>query len=404
MSHDKQASIVPSNRFVAEGTVDRQWDCRFNVQQQEDLDAIVTAIKRDARDGKFGYILVGGVEIGDNPRTDDYGIRHVHVAAIFINRISKSAILRNWNVKRGNGYYLVPRNRGLPYSGWRTHHIKQKTKEGTELVIFEEGTLPKDTGEAKEAVTKRSEEEKKRKLDDILIEMKGMYERGEDDIVFTKFPRTCLMYGEKIKSMLHQKKLTHDTEGNPHIWLYGGPGCGKSALLSYIYPNTYKKNLYNRFFDLYEPAKHTHVMLEDLDHDSVDKLTTNFIKTLCDEGGFPVDQKYKTPQLARASILVTSNFSIQQVIHQSNEANVFGKDANCKAISRRFWQVEAREFLKTLGLKLISKYEIAMLKKAGNADPGKLFMTWDYLTDSPKCEPIKTPGEYAAIIKELVYG
>ena len=83
---------------------------------------------------------------------------------------------------------------------------------------------------------------------------------------------------------------------------------------------------------------------------------------------------------------------------------MFGKDANCKAICRRFWQIEARELLKALSLKLISKYEIAVLKKNGNADPGKLFMTWDYLTDTPKCEPLKKPEEYAAIIKELVYG
>ena len=253
------------------------------------------------------------------------------------------------------------------------------------------------------AFTKRSEQEKKRKLDEILIEMKDMYEKGEDDQCFTKFPRTTLMYGEKIKAMLHQKKLTHPTNGDPHIWIHGNPGCGKSALMSYIYPNTYKKNLYNRFFDLYDPAIHTHVMLEDLDHDAVDKLSTNFLKTLCDEGGFPIDQKYKTPQLARASILVTSNFSIPEIIHQSNEANVFGKESNCKAIQRRFWQVEGRQLLRSLGLKLISKYEIGMLKKQGNADPGKLFMTWDYLTDAPKCEPIKTPEEYQAIIKELCY-
>lgn len=406
MSDDKQASApVPYNRFVAEGTVDRQWDCRFNVQNVEDLDDIVRNIERDVRDGKLGYVLVGGPEVGDNPRTDDYCIRHVHVAAIFVNRISKSAILRNWGIKRGNGYYLVPRNRNLPYSGWRSHHTKLKSKEDPgKLVILEEGSLPKDAQGQEATFAKRSDEEKKRKLDDILIEMKGMYEAGEDDKVFTKFPRTCLQYGEKIKAMLHQKKLTEDGSGDPHIWLWGGPGFGKSAVLSYIYPSTYKKNLYNRFFDLYDPSKHTHVMLEDLDHDAVDKLSTNFIKTLCDEGGFAVDQKYKTPQLARASILVTSNFSIQAVIHQSNESNVFGKDANCKAICRRFWQIEARELLKALSLKLISKYEIAVLKKNGNADPGKLFMTWDYLTDTPKCEPLKKPEEYAAIIKELVYG
>ena len=32
------------------------------------------------------------------------------------------------SIKQGNGYYLVPRNRDLPYSGWKTHHIKSFSK------------------------------------------------------------------------------------------------------------------------------------------------------------------------------------------------------------------------------------------------------------------------------------
>lgn len=96
-------------------------------------------------------------------------------------------------------------------------------------------------------------------------------------------------------------------------------------MLSFVYPKYYKKNLHNRFFDLYDPAEHTHVMLEDLDHEAVEMLSTQFLKTICDEAGFPVDQKYKTPQLARTTVLVTSNFTINQLISQSTEANVFGK-------------------------------------------------------------------------------
>lgn len=94
---------------------DRQWDARFNVQQDGDLDELVGAIKRDWDSGKLKYVLVGGPEVGTRSYQDDYQIRHVHVAAIFNNRTSKRAILKNWNVKQGNGYYLVPRNRDLPY-------------------------------------------------------------------------------------------------------------------------------------------------------------------------------------------------------------------------------------------------------------------------------------------------
>ena len=215
---------------------------------------------------------------------------------------------------------------------------------------------------------------------------------------------------------MKQRRVTACNEGNPHLWVHGFPGSGKTALMTFIYPKMYKKNLYNKFFDLYDPKEHTHMMLEDLDHEAVEKLSINFIKTICDgnehyniyhwnplirfiaEAGFSIDQKYKTPQLARTTVLVSSNFAIKDLIPETA-----GYDQNIQAIARRFWQVEAKAFLRVLGLKLISKYEIQMLKKQGNADPGKLFMTWDYTTETPLCEPIKTPEEYQVMIKDAFY-
>lgn len=95
---------------------DRQWDARFNVQQDEDLANLLDGIKATWDKGLLKYILVGGVEIGTRAYQDDYKIKHVHVASIFHNRVSKRSILRHFNVKEGNGYYLVPRNRDFPYS------------------------------------------------------------------------------------------------------------------------------------------------------------------------------------------------------------------------------------------------------------------------------------------------
>lgn len=144
-------------------------------------------------------------------------------------------------------------------------------------------------------------------------------------------------------------------------------------------------------------------MLEDLDHDAVDTLSTNFIKTLCDESGFAIDQKYKTPQLTRSCILVTSNFTIDEIIDQSEEANVFGKQANKAAILRRFWHINVAEFMRILGLKIIPKYEIQMLKKAGNTDPSRLFMTFDYTSSTPTGMPLESPEMYQEKIKSAYY-
>ena len=107
---------------------DRQWDARFNVPTTEDLEKLTDGIKQQWDQGRLKYILIGGIEVGTRPNQTDYLLRHVHVAAIFTNRTSKRSILKSWNVKEGNGYYLVPRNRDLPYSGWRNHHIKDFSK------------------------------------------------------------------------------------------------------------------------------------------------------------------------------------------------------------------------------------------------------------------------------------
>jgi hypothetical protein len=404
MEPPPQQTTEEFKKYVGYAAEDRQWDARFNVQLEEDLTQLLSNCAREWSTGKLKYILIGGVEIGDKAFQDDYKIRHVHVALIFYNRVSKRSILKNFGIKQGNGYYLVPRNRYLPYSGWKNHHTKTQTKvDLSSLTLYEMGTLPEDTKNCGPAYVKRSENEKKRKIDDVLIEMRTLLEEGKEKEAWEKYPRSFLQYGEKLKAMIHQKRDKLKSTGNPHIWLHGAPGSGKSAILNYIYPQYYKKNLYNKFFDLYDDKIHTHIMLEDLDHDACDKLSTNFLKTLCDEAGFPIDQKYKSPQLTRSTILVTSNFTITEIIGQSDEANVFGKEANKQALLRRFWSVKGEEFLRLLNMKLIPKYEVQMLKKAGNTDPGKLFMSYDYLNSMPTGEPIKTPEELQELVKEIFY-
>lgn len=375
---------------------DRQWDARFNVQTDGDLELLLTSIRAECERGRFKYILIGGVEIGTRSYQDDYGIKHVHVAAIFQNRTSKRAILKNWGVKEGNGYYLVPRNRDLPYSGWKKHHTKAFSKIDPEkLILFEFGELPADIKTKK---IEASEEEKKRKVDDILKEMKTMLEEGKDDECFERFPRHTLMYGEKLKSTLKQRRVEACNEGNPHLWVKGYPGTGKTALMQFIYPDNYKKNLYNRFFDLYDPKTHTHMLLEDLDPEAVEKLSINFIKTLCDEAGFSIDQKYKTPQLARTTVLVTSNFSIRDIVPESK-----GFHENLKAVVRRFWECNVYELLRLLHLKLVPKEVRAKLKAEGNDDVRKLFIDWDYLTDVPTGRELKDPKDYQQIIRDYFY-
>lgn len=382
---------------ITYGTEDRQWDMRINVQDDTYLSTIRSNIERAYNEGKLKYILIGGCEIGTKPSQDDYQVRHVHIAAIFHNRISKGRLLRCFGVEEKNGYYLVPRNRDLPYSGWKNHHVKEFSKiDKTKTIEYEAGDLPKDAKEK----PKFNPEEKKRKLDEILIEMRTLIENSQEEEAFKKFPRTYLQYGEKIKSMVTQKADFRNSTKEPHIWLHGFPGTGKTAIMKFLYPTMYKKDLNNRFYELYDDKIHTHIMLEDLDYANVEKLGIQFLKTICDEAGFPYDQKYKSPQLTRASILVTSNYEIHNIVEAIGG---FGQDETKMALSRRFWKLRVDQVYHILGLKMLDKFERAKLKESGNDDVKNLFYTWDYIRNCPKGEPMRESEYYRKLLCDTYY-
>lgn len=300
---------------------------------------------------------------------------------------------------------MVPRNRELPYSGWREHHIKEFSKIDPKaddgLIMLEYGELPKDN-KKRAAPILRSEQEKKMKTDDIIKDMRRMIEEGKDKEAFELYPRNFIQYGEKIKSLIHQKKKAFFGKHNdPHIYCYGFPGSGKTAMMKMVYPNYYKKDLSNRFWDLYDEEKHHHVMLEDLDSMNVERLGVQFLKTICDEAGFPIDQKYKTPQLTRATILVTSNQNLDQLINGVDD--VKDCESTKAALYRRFLHMRVDQLQRLLGIKLISDFERKRLKKEGNEDAAKLFLDWNYNIDGPTGLPLKTPEQYQQMIRDFYY-
>lgn len=393
------------DKQVAYATEDRQWDIRINVQDDQYLESIVESVMLEAVAGKFKYVLIGGLEIGTRPNNSDYQVRHVHAAVIFHNRASKASIIKNWHIVEGNGYYMVPRDRELPYSGWRDHHIKEFSKINPTapdgLIIYEYGELPKDTNKRKAPVL-RSESEKKLKLDDCIKHMRELIEAGQEKEAFNIYPRSFITYGEKIKALISQKKT--QCEGKhlgPHIYLFGYPGSGKTSLMQFIFPGYYKKDLSNRFWDLYDDKVHTHVMLEDLDTNNLEKLGVQFLKTICDEAGFPIDQKYKSPQLTRATILVTSNQDIDNLVNSLDDLKCI--EATKVALKRRFFHIRVDQMHRLLGLKLVNEYERKQLKKEGNEDPKKLYMSWDYNLDTPTGEHLREPEYYQELIRNFYY-
>lgn len=262
--------------------------------------------------------------------------------------------------------------------------------------MFEYGTLPADD---KCNRIQASENEKKRKLDDIIREMRGLIEEGKDDECFNKFPRNFLLYGEKIKTMIHQKPINSQEYQGPHLWVFGYPGTGKTALMEYIYPTHYKKNLDNRFYDLYDQKVHTHILLEDLDPDALEKLGMQWLKTLTNEGGFPIDQKYKTPQLAKTTVLITSNFTISECLPK----DLRGVPITLAALHRRFYHIKINVLLRILGIRMVPIEDRNRLKQEGNNDRAKIFMSWDWDLEAPTGKPIPTPSECQELIRNKYY-
>ncbi|ETV93274.1 hypothetical protein H310_12703 [Aphanomyces invadans] len=277
----------------------------------------------------------------------------------------------------------------LPYGGWREYHVKEfskVSKDPKEWVLYEEGDLPKDEGQGvkRKGPTLRSEKEKKMKTHDAIIDMRKRLEAGEAENGFELYPSNYMIYGERIKAMVHQKKKAFfGKHTDPHLYLFGFPGMGKTSLLQFIHGNYYKKNLDNKFCDLYDENVHTHVMLEDLDSMVIDKLG------------------YKTPQLTRATILVTSNQNIDELMNSSDEVKLV--ESTKAALLRRFYQLRVDQLQRMLGLKLIPDYDRKMLKKNGNEDSSKLYMDYDYIADCPTGLPLKEPEVYRQLICDAYY-
>ena len=96
--------------------------------------------------------------------------------------------------------------------------------------------------------------------------------------------------------------------------------------------------------------------------------------------------------------MVTSNFAIRDLVPEGA-----GFHQNLQAIARRFWQVQIYELLRLLQLKLVPKMERAALKKEGNDDVSRLFLDWDYVTDTPTGKKLKDPMEYQQILRDYFY-
>jgi len=112
-----------------------------------------------------------------------------------------------------------------------------------------------------------------------------------------------------------------DAQGVTGQWLWGAPGTGKSRDARALYPGAYLK-MQNKWWDGYQGEEA--VILDDFDC----KELGHHLKIWGDRYAFIAENKGGALQIRPKHIIITSNYTIEQLFDQDAEM--------CAAIKRRF--------------------------------------------------------------------
>lgn len=114
-----------------------------------------------------------------------------------------------------------------------------------------------------------------------------------------------------------------DAEDVRGIWIWGGPGTGKSHHARHAFGDSIYLKAQNKWFDGYAGEKI--IILDDLDT----PLLSHHLKIWADRYACKAEVKQSTVWLHHTHFIVTSNFSIEQLFADSPEETK-------EAIKRRF--------------------------------------------------------------------
>lgn len=401
---------VPPKRVCLDGEVnwseqDRQWDIRVNLlpgseigeieDARAELEALLGVWKKWE---KIKYCFVGGLEVGDNPAQDDYNRFHVHVALILHTPNTRRAVVHSLRLSRAlvgtragepRSYYCAKRNPFASFTGWRNHHSKEKTKVCEEYISAEFGEAPREYGN--QLIEKGSVG--KMKQDDMLREIMSLFAQGKKDQAFQEYPALTLRYHAQITAMVKSRlELPTEIDHSKRMWIYGGPGTGKSAYVAWKFPKAFKKSLTKNevlYWNGLDVDWHTHVYLEDIGPEAFENVGMEQLKQWADPShGYTVSMKYGAPIYGvTLPLIVTSNYKPSQLLPDDTKYPT----TELEALTRRFEIIHIDTLLQRENLKLRRKSELVALRKAKNADFSAVF---EHLIDPDDAHVARKEGEF----------
>ena len=406
----ERADGVPPKRVCLDRGIDwseqdRQWDIRVNLLPGSEIGAL-----EDAREeltalleiwkkwDKIKYCFVGGIEVGDNPSQDDFERFHVHVALILHTPNTRRAVVHSLRLSRAlvgaragepRSYYISKRNPFASFTGWRNHHAKEKTKVCEEYIALEFGEAPKEYGN--QLMEKGSVG--KMKQDDMLREIMQLFAQGKKDQAFQEYPALTLRYHGQITAMVKSRlELPTEIDHTKRLWIYGGPGTGKSAYVAWKFPRAFKKSLTKNevlYWNGLDVDWHTHVYLEDIGPEAFENLGMEQLKQWADPShGYTVSMKYGAPIYGVClPLIVTSNYRPSQLLPDDLKYPT----TELHALERRFEIVSITDLLERENLKLRKKSELVALRKAKNADFGAVF---EHIVDPDDAHVARKESEF----------
>lgn len=179
----------------------------------------------------------------------------------------------------------------------------------------ERGEPPKEKAEA----AKEGGEENKRRWEDAFEAAK---QGRMEDIPADMLVRNYRTFKEIKKDYMVKPEDADDVTG---VWIYGGPGVGKSRTARERFPDAYMK-MQNKWWDGYQDEEY--VILDDFDS----KELGHHLKIWADRYAFLAETKGGALNIRPKKIVITSNYA--------PEDPKFGWDAEMLAAIKRRFKVE----------------------------------------------------------------